>query len=184
MEKKLIEIASEIVKTQVSLTPMSAGEIAVSLRQVFTTLQDMQKSEVDGVSLESAQTAKDVAQEEGSALKISPAESIQNDKVICLECGKEMRQLTAKHLSSHELSPREYRQKYGFTMRTPLSAKSLTRARSKMAKKRGLPENLTRFLEERRQSKAEAAAAGIVEPSTKRGAKSSQTKLRKRGKQA
>lgn len=183
MEKKLIEIASEIVKTQVSLSPMSAGEIALSLRQVFTTLQDMQKSESDGVSLESAQAAKDTALDEGNGLKITPAESIQNDKVICLECGKEMRQLTAKHLSSHELSPREYRQKHGFTMRTPLSAKSLTRARSKMAKKRGLPENLTKFLEARRQSKAEAAASGSPESAApKRGAKG-QTKLRKRAKQ-
>jgi hypothetical protein len=34
----------------------------------------------------------------------------------------------------------------------------LTKARSKAAKKRGLPENLVKFLEERKQKKAEAAA--------------------------
>ena len=45
MPKKLIEIASEIVRTQVSSTSMSATDIASSLRQVFRTLQEMQKAE-------------------------------------------------------------------------------------------------------------------------------------------
>lgn len=152
MEKKLIEIASEIVKTQVSLNPMSGNEIATSLREVFKTLQEMQKSEVGGIDIE-AVGGKENQQEQKSGPDIVPANSIQNDKIICLECGKEMRQLTARHLSAHGLTPREYRQKYGFTLRTPLSAKSLTRVRSKIAKKRGLPANLTKFLEEKRQTK-------------------------------
>ncbi len=45
MPKKLIEIASEIVQTQVSLTSMSATDIASSLRQVFSTLQELEKAE-------------------------------------------------------------------------------------------------------------------------------------------
>ena len=43
------------------------------------------------------------------------------------------------------MSPKEYKKKYGFTMKTPLSAKSVTKARSKAAKKRGLPENLKKY---------------------------------------
>jgi len=182
MEKKLVEIASEIVKTQVALSPMSGIEIATSLREVFKTLQEMQKSEVDGIDIE-AQSAKESPDEPKAGPDITPANSIQNDKVICLECGKEMRQLTARHLSSHGLTPREYRHKYGFTMRTPLSAKSLTRVRSKIAKKRGLPANLTKFLEERRQSKL-AMEASLPAPSEDDGnqveQKSNQIRLRKR----
>ena len=148
MTKKLIEITSEIVQTQVSLAPMSGTEIASSLRQVFSTLQAMQKAEGAGTVL-----APQMMPEE--ALKaIAPQDSIQDDKVICLECGAEFKQLTQKHLSSHGMSPKEYRKKYGFTMRTPLSAKSVTKARSKAAKKRGLPENLKKAIEARRQSKA------------------------------
>jgi len=63
------------------------------------------------------------------------------------------------------MSPKEYRKKYGFTMRTPLAAKSLIKARSKAAKKRGLPENLKKAIEARRQEKAKAstqAATGTV----------------------
>ena len=138
MPKKLIEIAAEIVQAQVSLTHMTAADISLSLRQVFITLHEMQKAEAGGIEL--APTAA----EEVAATKLSPANSIQNDKVICLECGAEMRQLTSKHLVSHGMSPKEYREKYGFSMRTPLGAKSLTKARSKAAKK----ERITREAQE------------------------------------
>jgi predicted transcriptional regulator len=175
MHKKLIEIASEIVQTQVSRTPMSGAEIASSLRQVFGTLHELEKVETAGIDIESTQPAA----EEVAATKLSPADSIQNDKVICLECGAEMRQLTSKHLVSHEMSQKEYRKKYGFTMRTPLTAKSLTKARSKAAKKRGLPENLRKFMEARRQVKAEAFAPKAATKTVTAG-KPKRTRLRKK----
>jgi predicted transcriptional regulator len=156
MSKKLIEIASEIVQTQVSLSPMSAGEIASSLRQVFSTLQEIQKSELGGVDLEGSQPGALESQEtaeEKASKQLTPKNSIQENKVICLECGAEMKQLTQKHLVSHGMNQKEYKKKYGFSMRTPLAAKSLTKARSKAAKKRGLPENLKKFQEERKRLK-------------------------------
>jgi len=174
LTKKLIEIASEIVQTQVSLTPMSATEIASSLRQVFSTLQEMQKAEAGGIDTEFTQPAA----EEVAATKLSPANSIQNNKVICLECGAEMRQLTSKHLVSHGMSQKEYRGKYGFSMRTPLAAKSLTKARSKAAKKRGLPEKLKQAMEARRQGKAKASTQAATETVT--AGKPNRTRLRKK----
>jgi hypothetical protein len=47
-------------------------------------------------------------------------------------------------------------------MGTPLAAKSLTKARSKAAKKRGLPENLKKAIEAGRQSKAKVTAKSSV----------------------
>ena len=175
MSKKLIEIASEIVQTQVSLTPMSAAEIASSLRQVFGTLRELERAEAGGINIESTQPAT----EEAASTKLSPADSIQNDKVICLECGAEMRQLTSKHLVSHEMSQKEYRKKYGFTMRTPLAAKSLTKARSKGAKKRGLPEKLQKYIEARRQAKAKVVAPKAA-TETATASKPKRTRIRKK----
>jgi predicted transcriptional regulator len=130
---------------------MTTMEIASSLREVFQTLQAMQKAEGEGTVL-----APQMMPEEAPKA-IAPQDSIQDDKVICLECGAEMRQLTSKHLVSHGMNQKEYRKKYGFTMATPLSAKSLTKARSKAAKKRGLPEKLKASIEARRQKKAAAS---------------------------
>lgn len=153
MSKKLLEIAAEIVQNQVSNNPMNSEEIVSSLKYVFTALQTMQKSEVDGTLLEGGKGGEEGSVGEKAQEKPDAKSSVQDDKIICLECGAEMRQLTAKHLGAHNLKPREYKQKYGFPLKQPLSAKSLTRARSKAAKKRGLPENLMKYHEMRKLQK-------------------------------
>jgi predicted transcriptional regulator len=150
MTKRLIEIASEMVQTQVSLTSMSAADITSSLRQIFSTLHELQKAESGEIELPKTESAP--------AQTAAPEDSIQENKVICLECGAEMRQLTQKHLVFHGMTQNEYKKKYGFSMRTPLAAKALTKARSKAAKKRGLPEKLQKYIEARRQAKAKAKA--------------------------
>ena len=171
MPKKLIEIASEIVQTQVSQSSMTSTDIASSLRQVFSTLHELQKAEAGEIELPKTKVSP-------APQALTPQDSIQNDKVICLECGKEMIQLTVRHLSSHGMSQKEYRKKYGFTMRTPLAAKSLTKARSKSAKKRGLPEKLKQLIERKRQAKAKASKPAAIEPVTV--SKPKRTRLRKK----
>ena len=157
MSKKLIEMASEIIQARVSLTPMTADEITSSLRQVFGTLYELQRVESGEIQLpETAEAPQSRA--------LTPEDSIQNDKVICLECGAEMKQLTKLHLVSHGMTAKEYKKKYGFTIKTPLAAKSLTKARSKAAKKRGLPEKLQKYIEEKRRSKAEVKEAPAPAP--------------------
>ena len=107
MPKKLIEIASEIVQTQVSLMPMTAADISSSLRQVFGTLHELQRTESGEIELPKTQ-------ESTPAQALMPENSIQEDKVICLECGAEMRQLTQKHLVAHGMDQKDYKRKYGF----------------------------------------------------------------------
>lgn len=162
MPKKLLEIASEIVQGQLATTSMNSVEVTSSLRLVFQTLQDIQNAEAAGTAL-APQLIPEEAQSPEASPAITPQDSIKEDKVICLECGAEMRQLTAKHLVSHGMSPKEYKRKYGLTLKTPLAAKSLTKARSKAAKKRGLPDKLKQFIGTRRKERAEAATT--LEPS-------------------
>jgi len=157
MTKKLLEIAADIVHAQVSASSMGSEEIVSSLRQIFGTLQEIQKSEVDGTAMTSAKSTEEIASEANAEESINPLDSIKNDTIVCLECGAEMRQITARHLSLHDLSPKEYKKKYGFRLSQPLSAKALTRARSKAAKKRGLPASLVKYQEDKRQEKAESA---------------------------
>ena len=157
MTRKLIEIASEIVNTQASRTHMTADEISSALRQIFGTLNELQRAEYGEIELLKVQ-------EPEAAQPLTPADSIQINKVICLECGAEMKQLTKLHLGLHGMTAKEYKKKYGFTAGTPLAAKSLTKARSKAAKKRGVPENLKKYMEAKRQAKAEAQRPVVAEP--------------------
>jgi len=180
MTKKLLEIAAQIVQTQAASASMTTKEIASSLRMVFQTLQEMQRSEGEGTVL-TPQMMPDQAQVTDEASKpVAPQDSIKEDKVICLECGAEMRQLTSKHLVSHGMDQKQYRNKYGFSMKTPLSAMSLITVRSKAAKKRGLPENLTKFLEARRQKIAAANTKVANKTQTGAAGKSKRTRLRKK----
>ena len=158
MTRKLLEIAADIVQAQSSVFEMSPDDLELALAKTFITLQKMQKAEEEGSVLALARTSDMFGPEEG-AEKSDPKGSIQEDKIVCLECGAEMRQLTAKHLGSHELTPREYKKKWGFPLKQPLSAKALTKARSKAAKKRGLPESLVRYQEERKQRREEVVPA-------------------------
>jgi len=173
MTKKLLEIAAEIVQAQVASTPMKPTEIASSLRMVFQTLQQIQKSQAEGAVLPPQMLP-------GAAPKaLAPQDSIKEDKVICLECGAEMRQLTSKHLVSHGMDQKEYRRKYGLSLRMPLTAKSLTKARRKSAKKGGLPENLKKEVEARRQRKAAASTKAAANTEAGTGSKPERTKIRK-----
>ena len=174
MTKKLLEIAAEIVQTQAASTSMTTVEIASSLREVFQTLQAMQKAEGEGTVL-----APQMMPEEAPKA-IVPQDSIQDDKVICLECGAEMKQLTSKHLVSHRMNQKEYRQKYGFSMKTPLAAKSLSKARSQAAKEQGLPEKLNKAIEARRQAKAAASTKAATKTETGVASKPKRTRLRKK----
>jgi predicted transcriptional regulator len=159
MPKKLLEIAADIIQTQASSNQLSSEEIVTALKHVFGTLQDLQKMETEGAGSEAAKSPDEAAGK--AAGKGDPKESILDDRIICLECGAEMRQLTARHLSAHGLSLREYRQKYSFPLKQPLSARSLTKARSRLAKKRGLPGNLVKYLEDKKQRKAEMVLTDV-----------------------
>ncbi len=59
-----------------------------------------------------------------------------------------------------------------------LSAKTLTKAGSKAAKERGLPEKLQKYIEARRQSKAKASTKSATETVT--ATKPKRTRLRKK----
>ncbi len=165
MSKRLLEIAAEIVQAQASVGQMAADQIELSLAKTFATLQKMKKAEEEGTLL-SVKTGDEAVTEVKAQGKTDPKESIMEEKIVCLECGAEMRQLTTKHLGAHGLSPRDYKEKWGFPLKLSLSAKSLTRARSKAAKKRGLPENLLKYQTERKLMKMGQAPqeAPVVDP--------------------
>jgi predicted transcriptional regulator len=151
---------------------------AAKKRGLPDTLRQYQEARRQEKAAASTQAATETVTAVKQKPMLTPQNSIQDDKVICLECGAEMKQLTGTHLSSHGISPKQYKKKYGFSMRTPLAAKSLTKARSKAAKKRGLPEKLKQAIEAKRQSKVEAFTQAATETVT--AGKPNRTRLRKK----
>ncbi|MBU0481370.1 MAG: MucR family transcriptional regulator [Proteobacteria bacterium] len=151
MSKSLVEMAAAIVQAQSSSKGMSTEEVTNALQSTFKALQDLQASET---------LSSEVPGGEGGAGApvVSAEKSIQKNKIVCLECGQEFRMLSPKHLKSHGLTGREYRSKYGFSLRQPLCAKSLSDRRKKAGKARGLPENLKKAIAKRKKSTVPKAA--------------------------
>jgi predicted transcriptional regulator len=143
MSKSLVEMTAELVQTQISTREMTNEEIKGALNETFATLKSLHDAELTGQPLEQAETVSPIA----------PEKSIQRNKVICLECGQSFKMLSPKHLKSHGLTPKDYRKKYGFSMRQPLCAKALSEKRSTSGKKRGLPENLQKAIAARTKKK-------------------------------
>ncbi|HAA05715.1 MAG TPA: MucR family transcriptional regulator [Syntrophobacteraceae bacterium] len=157
MNKKLLEIAADLVQAQAANARMSGEELEAALMRTYNTLLKMQQAEQEGKSIDSGVAPVEKAEESAPQLP-EPAKSIQRNKVVCLECGAEFKQLTANHLRSHQLTPREYKRKWGFPLKQPLTAKNLTASRSKSAKERGLPVKLKEYIEKRSREKASQAS--------------------------
>jgi len=70
--------------------------------------------------------------------KIAVKKSVMPDYIICLEDGKKFKSLK-RHLRTHyNLSPEEYREKWGLPPDYPMVAPNYANARSELAKKMGL----------------------------------------------
>jgi predicted transcriptional regulator len=121
----ILQRVTEIMIEQASYSAMTADSLADAIKKVYKALKWVER-EGEG-SLRAAEEPL-----------MSGMESIQRNKVICLECGKEFKQLTAKHLASHGMDRKAYKEKYGIPRRQALSARSLSARRRKSAKERGL----------------------------------------------
>jgi len=133
MAKTLTEMAVELATAQASHSTMSVEEMETFLTKTFQTL----------TALKNLEEGETVGMEESTEPTLDPKKSILKNKVICLECGREFKILTSKHLQKeHGIDSKEYRKKYGFSARQSLAAKSLSAERSATAKKHKLGEKL------------------------------------------
>ncbi|XSG81238.1 MAG: MucR family transcriptional regulator [Methyloligella sp. ZOD6] len=124
-KNELVELAAEIVSAYVSNNTVVASELPNVIGSVFDALN------------QAASNATQPAREE-----LKPAvpvkKSVTPDYIICLEDGKKFKSLK-RHLRTHyDLSPEEYREKWGLPHDYPMVAPNYAAARSALAKRMGL----------------------------------------------
>jgi len=145
MGKSLVEMAADLVQSQCASKSMTTEDITIALQSTFNALSALQ---ADEVKMQGGGTEGTVV---AASSALTPDKSIQKNKIVCLECGQEFKMLSPKHLRSHGLTGREYREKWGFSLRQPLCAKALSERRKKAGKDRGLPENLRKEIARRKK---------------------------------
>lgn len=122
---ELVELTAEIVSAYVSNNTVVATDLPALISNVFDALK---KAAASGT-----QPAKE---ELRPAVPIK--KSVTSEYIICLEDGKKFKSLK-RHLRTHyDLSPEEYREKWGLPVDYPMVAPNYARARSELAKKMGL----------------------------------------------
>lgn len=151
-------MAAEIVQAQGNSKSMSTEELQAALKGTFSTLQTLQAME----------TAEQVLDTDINKPAITPERSILKNKIICLECGEDFKSLSFKHLESHGLTRREYKIKYGFSLRQPLCAKAITEKRKKDGKERGIPEALKKSIAARKKTTATKRKAPVKKATTRK----------------
>ncbi|MEE9147266.1 MAG: MucR family transcriptional regulator [Candidatus Tectomicrobia bacterium] len=134
MDDKLVEMCAHIVTAQASRVRLTPDDMVESLHKVFQTLQEVSRQQqVPTPTPESAE------------------QSIRRNHVVCLECGRAFTLLSNRHLFLHGLTPRTYKRKHGLRMTQPLSARTLTAKRRKMARDLGMGKELEAWRLARKQ---------------------------------
>jgi predicted transcriptional regulator len=121
----LIELTADIVSAFVSNNSVAAGEVPALIGEVFSALSRV-GSGAPAVPAEPAKPA------------VSPKKSITPDYLICLEDGKKFKSLKRHLRTMYNLSPEQYREKWGLASDYPMVAPNYAEARSRLAKEMGL----------------------------------------------
>jgi len=119
-----IHLASDIVAAYVGNNSVKADELPNLLQDVFTA--------VSGLAEEGAAFVSN----REPAVPIS--KSVTPDFVICLEDGKKLKMLKRYLRTHYDLSPEEYRRKWGLPADYPMVAPNYAKRRSQFAKDIGL----------------------------------------------
>ena len=122
--ENFVELAAEIVSAYVSNNVIEATDIPALIKDVHSAIVKV----TDGVF-------KPILEPKPA---VAPRRSVTSDYIICLEDGKRFKSLK-RHLRSHyNLSPKQYREKWGLAADYPMVAPNYAEARSALAKRMGL----------------------------------------------
>ncbi len=121
----LVELTAKIVSAYVSNNTIVASDIPQLINETYGAL-----SRATGSS--------PPPERDEPKPKVPVKKSVMPDHIVCLEDGKKFKSLK-RHLRTHyNLSPEEYRAKWGLPHDYPMVAPNYARARSDLAKKMGL----------------------------------------------
>lgn len=118
-----LELTTEIVAAYVSNNPVQSSELSNLIRNVHSTLTGLSGSASSAIDVKPAIPVK---------------KSVTDDYIICLEDGKKFKSLKRHLRAKYDMTPEEYREKWGLPYDYPMVAPSYARKRSKLAKEMGL----------------------------------------------
>ena len=124
-KSEIIEMTADIVSAYVGNNTVSASDLPSLIQSIHKALS--------GVST-GVETVEVAPKEPAVSIK----KSITPDFLICLEDGRKFKSLKRHLRTKYNLSPEDYRAKWGLAKDYPMVAPSYAAARSNLAKQMGL----------------------------------------------
>jgi predicted transcriptional regulator len=120
-----IELTADIVSAYVSNNTVSAAEIPALINQVHGALLRVS-------------TGQSEAPSEPLKPAVPVKRSISAEHLVCLEDGKKFKSLKRHLRTQYNMTPEQYREKWGLPPDYPMVAPNYAAARSQLAKEMGL----------------------------------------------
>jgi predicted transcriptional regulator len=120
----LLTLTTEIVSSHVSNNTVAQSDISSLIEQVFRTLSGLGGHMP--ISADRPQPAVPVKK------------SVTPEHIICLEDGKKLKMLKRHLKTAYNMTPEEYRERWGLPSDYPMVAPNYARQRSRLAKDIGL----------------------------------------------
>ncbi len=123
-DQSLIELTADIVAAHVANNSVAVNDLPLLIRNVHGALAGLTSA-----------TAEPEAKPEP---KVPVRSSIKPDYIVCLEDGKKLKMLKRHLMTHYQMTPDQYRQKWGLNADYPMVAPNYAEQRRTLAKSIGL----------------------------------------------
>jgi predicted transcriptional regulator len=120
---EMLELTTEIVAAHVGNNPISSVELPNLIQSVYRTLVSVGSSPVTTERPKPAVPIK---------------RSVYPDYIVCLEDGKKLKMLKRHLKTAYDMTPEDYRERWGLSQDYPMVAPNYAKHRSNLAKEIGL----------------------------------------------
>ncbi len=120
----LLSLTTEIVAAHVSNNTVALSDLPTLIEQVYKSLATV--------------GTEPVVTEERPQPAVPIKKSVTPDYIVCLEDGKKLKMLKRHLKTAYNMSPEEYRDRWGLPTDYPMVAPNYARQRSSLAKQIGL----------------------------------------------
>jgi predicted transcriptional regulator len=124
MKETLITLTSDIVAAHVSNNDVAVGDLPGLITNVYTALANLGETVV--------------VEEPKPQPAVAVRNSVKPDYIVCLEDGKKLKMLKRYLRTNYNMSPEEYRARWGLPADYPMVAPNYAEKRRDLAKKIGL----------------------------------------------
>ena len=121
---EILALMTEIVSAHVANNAVTQNDVPELIQSVFNKINELASGE------------------EAASVELTPAvpikKSVTDDYIVCLEDGKKLKMLKRHLKTAYNMTPEQYRERWGLPPDYPMVAPNYAKHRSTLAKKIGL----------------------------------------------